>query len=306
MSFTSTVKDEASKIIESKTEMISELSAIVKCTKIEDSIIKIDTENNSVARKVYNIFKELYNINPKITVRTGYNFNKHYIYIIEEKDLNQEIITDLGLYDNNILNIPKDFVIADEELLRAYLRGVFLITGSINDPKTSRYHLEFILDDISYAKYISYLLNKFNLNSKLIKRDNKYTVYVKEAEKISDFLRIIGTTNALFYYEDIRIYRDHKNMTNRLNNCEQANVDKIVMSSNEQIKNIEKLKKSDAFEFLDDKLKTVAEYRLKYPDISLQELSEIITLETGNTITKSGLYHRLNKIKDISNKIKKL
>ena len=306
MSFTSIVKDEASKIIESKTEMISELSAIIKCTKIEDSIIKIDTENNSVARKVYNIFKELYNINPKITVRTGYNFNKHYIYIIEEKDLNQEIITDLGLYDNNILNIPKDFVIADEELLRAYLRGVFLITGSINDPKTSRYHLEFILDDISYAKYISYLLNKFNLNSKLIKRDNKYTVYVKEAEKISDFLRIIGTTNALFYYEDIRIYRDHKNMTNRLNNCEQANVDKIVMSSNEQIKNIEKLKKSDAFEFLDDKLKTVAEYRLKYPDISLQELSEIITLETGNTITKSGLYHRLNKIKEISNKIKKL
>ena len=306
MSFTSTVKDEASKIIESKTEMISELSAIVKCTKIEDSIIKIDTENNSVARKVYNIFKELYNINPKIIVRTGYNFNKHYIYIIEEKDKNHKIITDLGLYDNEILNIPKDFVIADEELLRAYLRGVFLISGSINDPKTSRYHLEFILDDISYAKYISNLLNKFNLNSKVIKRDNKYTVYVKEAEKISDFLRIIGTTNALFYYEDIRIYRDHKNMTNRLNNCEQANVDKIVMSSNEQIKNIEKLKNSDAFEFLDDKLKTVAEYRLKYPDTSLQELSEIITLETGNTITKSGLYHRLNKIKEISSKKKKL
>lgn len=305
MSFTSIVKDEASKIIESKTEMISELSAIIKCTKIEDSIIKIDTENNSVARKVYNIFKELYNINPKITVRTGYNFNKHYIYIIEEKDKNNKITIDLGLFDKKLLNIPKDFVIADEELLRAYLRGVFLITGSINDPKTSRYHLEFILDDISYAKYISYLLNKFNLNSKVIKRDNKYTVYVKEAEKISDFLRIIGTTNALFYYEDIRIYRDHKNMTNRLNNCEQANVDKIVMSSNEQIKNIEKLKKSDAFEFLDDKLKVVAEYRLKYPDISLQELSEIITLETGNTITKSGLYHRLNKIKEISNKIKK-
>lgn len=304
MSFTSVVKDEASKINESNTEMISELSAIIKCTNVDNNIIKIDTENNSVARKVFSVFKTLYDITPKVTVRKGYNFNKNYIYIIEQRDLDNKILSDVGIYDRKMLNIPKEFIVADEELLRAYLRGVFLITGSINDPKTSRYHLEFLFDDNSYSKFISKLLNKFNLNSKIIKRDNKYMVYIKEAEKISDFLRIIGTTHALFYYEDIRIYRDHKNMTNRLNNCEQANVDKIVMSSNEQIKNIEKLKNSDMFELLDDKLKVVALYRLKYPDISLQELSEIITLETGTNITKSGLYHRLNKIKDISNKVK--
>jgi len=101
------------------------------------------------------------------------------------------------------------------------------------------------------------------------------------------------------YYEDIRIYRDHKNMTNRLNNCEQANVDKIIMTSTAQIKDIEKLKKYDMIDLLDEKIQELIEYRLKYPESSLQELSEIISLETGNKITKSGLNHRFRKIKKI-------
>ena len=110
--------------------------------------------------------------------------------------------------------------------------------------------------------------------------------------------------NAVMYYEDIRIYRDHKNMTNRLNNCEQANIDKIIETANEQIKEIEYLKENDVFDLLDDKTKETAEYRLKYPDASLQELSEIITYETNNPISKPGLNHRFRKIKELVRKMK--
>ena len=129
-------------------------------------------------------------------------------------------------------------------------------------------------------------------------------VYVKEAEKIGDFLRFMQAMNALFYYEDIRIYRDHKNMTNRLNNCEQANVDKIIETANKQLKDIEKIESINGLELLDDKTKEAAIYRKKYPEVSLTELGEIISIETGNKITKSGLYHRFKKIKDMANKIK--
>ena len=110
--------------------------------------------------------------------------------------------------------------------------------------------------------------------------------------------------NAVMYFEDIRIYRDHKNMTNRLNNCEQANVDKMIESSYELIKKIELLKKKDMYELLDEKVKEVAEYRLKYPEVSLSELSEIISIETGNKITKSGLHHRLKKIELLAEKVR--
>ena len=301
MSFSTEVKNEVTKLESTKLELISELSAIVRNSSEIEPYIKITIENNSVARRIFKLFKDIYEVTPIITVRQRYGFNKGINYILEIKHKNNEILNDLSIIDkdNNYLNIPKTYIINDEELIRAYLRGLFISTGSINDPKTSRYHLEFIVNDKDYANYISKLLNDFNLNSKVIKREKNYMVYIKEAEKISDYLRIIKAYNAVMYFEDIRIYRDHKNMTNRLNNCEQANMDKIFLTSSRQIKDIEKLKEYDIIDLLDDKIKEVIEYRLKYPEVSLQELSDIITSSTGNKITKSGLNHRFRKIREI-------
>ena len=300
MSFKTTVKNEVSKIYSKKIENITELSAIFRNVGTIDDTIKVQIENASVARRIYKLVKETFNINSRIIVRRGYNFNKGYIYIIEIDKKVSAIIDELELRNS----IPKEYLYSDDLLVRAYLRGVFLSTGSINDPKKSRYHLEFMIDDFEYAKFISNLLNSFELNSKVLKRENRYMVYIKEAEKIGDFLRLIEAMNSLFYFEDIRIYRDHKNMTNRLNNCEQANVDKIIETANKQISDIKKIESINGLELLDEKTKEAAIYRKKYPEVSLTELSEIITLETGNKITKSGLYHRFNKIKDIAGKIK--
>ena len=301
MSFSTEVKNEVTKLESTKLELISELSAIVRNSSEIEPYIKITIENNSVARRIFKLFKDIYEVIPIITVRQRYGFNKGINYILEIKHKNNEILNDLSIIDknNNYLNIPKTYIVNDEELIRAYLRGLFISTGSINDPKTSRYHLEFIINDKNYANYISSLLNDFKLNSKVIKREKNYMVYIKEAEKISDYLRIIKAYNAVMYFEDIRIYRDHKNMTNRLNNCEQANMDKIFLTSSRQIKDIEKLKEYDIIDLLDDKIKEVIEYRLKYPEVSLQELSDIITSSTGNKITKSGLNHRFRKIREI-------
>jgi len=301
MSFSTEVKNEVTRLESTKLEFISELSAIIRNASVIEPHIKITIENNAVARRIYKSFKSIYEITPTITVRQRMHFNRGLNYILEIKNKNKEILTDLSIIDNdnNYLNIPKTYIINDEELIRAYLRGLFISCGSINDPKTSRYHLEFIISNKEYANYISNLLNEFRLNSKVIKREKNYMVYIKEAEKISDYLRIIKAYNAVMYFEDIRIYRDHKNMTNRLNNCEQANMDKIFLTSSKQIKDIEKLKTYDIIDLLDDKIKEVIDYRLKYPEASLQELSDIITRETGNRITKSGLNHRFRKIKEI-------
>ena len=129
-------------------------------------------------------------------------------------------------------------------------------------------------------------------------------VYIKEAEKIGDFLRIIEANDAVMYYEDIRIYRDHKNMTNRLNNMEQANTEKIINSCNNQIEDIELIFDKLGKDSLDDKTLIAATYRIKYPESSLQELSEIMSLEIGKPITKSGLNHRMRKIKEIASRLK--
>lgn len=304
MSFTSIVKNEVSKLELTKIEAIALLSSIIRNSEKTEDLIRITTENSSLARTLFKQLKEIYSVIAKITVRKGYNYNKNYIYMLEIHNNTKQILSSLGLYDNEILDVPKNYIIDDTDSIRTYLRGLFLINGSINDPKKSRYHLEFLVTTEKYAEFIVDLLNKFDLNSKYIKRDNKYMVYIKEAEKIGDFLRIINAFNAVLYYEDIRIYRDHKNMTNRLNNCEQANVDKIIMSANKQVKDIEKIKRECGLDILDEKVRIVAEYRLKYKEASLLELSEIISMETKTSITKSGINHRMKKIEEIASKIK--
>ena len=305
MSFTAEVKNEIIQLDTIDTEKISELSAIVHNSLINRNVIKITSENNSVIRHIFSLIKELYHITPKITVRRGYNYNKNYIYILELYSKYNQLLSDLGIEDNGkILNYPKQYIIDDESLLRSYIRGVFIICGSINDPKKSRYHLEFIVENEEYGVFLVNILNSFDLNAKIIKREHKYMVYIKEAEKIGDFLRIINATKSLLYYEDIRIYRDHKNMTNRLNNCEQANVDKIIQTASNQIKDIKTIIEAGGLELLDDKAQVVANYRLKYKEASLQELSEIISKETNQPITKSGISHRMKKITLLADRIK--
>lgn len=301
MSFTSDVKNEISKLSHERIELVAFLSVILKNSAVilADSI-KITTENASVARYVFSSIKDMYDVLCSVTVRNGYNYSKNLIYILQINKKVDKIVSELSLDTN----IPRQYIIDDDLSTRAYISGLFIACGSINDPKKSRYHLEFFVDNEEYAKFISHLLNKYYLNSKILKRDSKYMIYVKEAEKIGDFLRMINAINALFYFEDIRIYRDHKNMTNRLNNCEQANVDKIIQTAANQVNDIEVIESVGGLDLLSDKEKQAATYRLKYKEASLLELSEIISLETGSKITKSGLYHRFNKIKDLANKIK--
>ncbi len=299
MSFTSEVKNEVSKLDFTEAENIAELSALITTTAEIDTTIKITTENASVARKIFYTIKQIFDINVKITVRKGFNFQKKYLYILEITKNIDNILETLGIENN----ITSKYIYDDEETIRAYIRGIFLGCGSINDPKKSRYHLEFLVPTKEKANQINKLLNKYNLGSKILQRESRYMVYIKGSEKISDFLRLISASNALLYYEDIRIYRDHKNMTNRLNNCEQANVEKMIQSAQNEVKIIEKLKEKDMFDLLDEKDKLIATYRLKYPESSLQELSEIISIETSTKLTKSGIYHRLRKIKELGQKI---
>lgn len=299
MSFSTEIKNEVTRLDSTREELISELSAIVRNSAIIDKSIVITIENNSVARRIFKLFKNVYDVTPIITVRKKY-FNNGLSYILDIRSKIDLILNDLSIFNNGkYMEIPNEYIYSDDDLVRAYLRGVFLSSGSINDPKTSKYHLELLVNSLEYANFISKLLNDNDLNSRVISREKKYMVYIKEAEKISDFLRIIKAYNGVMYYEDIRIYRDHKNMTNRLNNCEQANMDKIFFTASNQIRDIEKLKEYDMLDLIDEKLKIVIDYRIKYPEASLADLSIIISEETGNNISKSGLNHRFRKIRDM-------
>ncbi len=291
MTFTTFLKEEISKLDNNEIEERCIIDGFLRYNSIISDKITITLENASVTRFIYKIIKEIFGISPKITVRIQKRFRVKQIYILEILDKIDKIKETINLKMNPVLD-------SDEEKI-AFLKGAFLGVGNVSNPKTSGYHLEFILNSQKDAKNIMQLLNYFHLNAKTIKRGYKYITYIKMSESISDLIKMFRAINSLFEFEDTRIYRDHKNMVNRLNNCELANQEKTIKSGITQLEEIKYLEENDLVSLLDDKMKIVIAYRKKYPDVSYQELANIITMETEYKVGKSGINHHFRNLKKI-------
>lgn len=298
MTFTTQIKEEITKEENNNIEDLTSLCTYLKFNAtLEEDKMTVMVVNASVARWIFKLLKTNYNVLIKLTTRTMKRFKARNLYILEVKEK-------LDLIYKDIDNIFKEISTSSDEEKKAFLKGMFLACGSINDPKKNQYHLEFLVKEEEDAKLIDDLLNSLKIKSKVLKRDREYMVYVKSSENISDFIKYLGAFNALFYFEDIRIYKDHKNMVNRLNNCEQANVERTLKSSKVILDNIKYLEDNDLLMLLDDRSKEIIEYKKKYPDTSLGELAEIITMETNKSITKSGINHHFRKINVLVKKAK--
>lgn len=295
MTFTTMLKEEIAKndfnVVEARYELIAFLNCVAKFNKDE---LLITVENASIARRIYKEIKEIYSVNPRIIVRMQKRFKVKQIYILNIKERLDFIKDSLALGTK----IDLETLVTDEEKI-AFIEGSFLAVGNVSNPSTSGYHLEFIFTKERLAKQVLKLLEYFNLNAKMIKRGYKTVVYIKASEDISDLIKLFKATSSLFYFEDIRIYRDHKNMVNRLNNCEIANQEKTFKTGQKQLEDINYLKTKDLYDLLDDKTKIVAEARVKYPELSYQELADIITREMDYKIGKSGVNHHFIKIDNL-------
>ena len=291
MTFTTRLKEEISKLDNNELESRCVIDAFLRYNAIIDETILITLENASVTRFIYKIIKENFGVLPKIKVRIQKRFRIKQIYILE--------ISEKVDYIKEVLNLENLPLIDSDEEKIAFLKGAFLGIGNVSNPKTSGYHLEFILCNEKDAEYISELLNYFKLNSKVIKRGYKYIAYIKMSESISDLIKMFKAINSLFEFEDTRIYRDHKNMVNRLNNCEIANQEKTIKTGLTHLEDINYLEENDLLTLLDDKMKIIIEYRKKYPESSFQELAEIISLETDYKVGKSGINHHFRNLKKI-------
>ena len=305
MTFSTRLKEEIASIKSSRKAMLSEIMAFLRYdAQVNNKTITLTFENGSVARRVYKNIKEIFNIEIKIIVRNQKRLRAKQIYILEIKENVKDILEKLHIYQNNHYRAINEDDLKTKEQIIGFVRGIFLANGSINDPSTSGYHLEFVFSIKSDAMFLNNLLHQMKFHSKVLKRNNRYMVYLKASEEISDIIRLFEASNCLFYFEDIRIYRDHKNMLNRLNNCDIANQEKSIKTGFSQIEDIKYLKENDLLSLLDEKTNLVIKAREENPESSYQELADIITNEYGYKISKSGINHHFIKIKKLVNNCK--
>ncbi len=284
MSFSADVKEELSKI--------SNL-ANKRCVKLE--FLGYGKSNNvSIVENILRFSTESeYNINRFAKLLNNLNINDYKIelqgkiYIITSKN-------------KQILNIIQEEIhMLNDIEEKAFVRGCFLGSGSINNPE-NKYHIEVTLKEEKIATNILNILKKYNIHFKLLKKMNSYSIYSKDGEEISKFLAFIGANSSVLKFEDIRVYREMRNNVNRIVNCETANLSKTVGAAVKQIEAIKIIKQKKKFSELTENLKEIAELRIQYPEASLIELGKM----TNPSIGKSGVNHRLKAIIKIAEELK--
>ncbi len=299
MSYASEVKKELTAIKVHQKNAQAELMALIRMNGSialanHQLILNIQTENPAIARRIYSLLKEFYHVESEIVVRRKMKLKKNNQYIARLRYAAQHVLDDLGILQNLQIKerVPLE-LLDDEWMVRSYLRGAFLAGGSVNNPETSRYHLEIYSLYEEHNEMIAQMMNKFGLNAQTTARRSGFIVYLKEAEKIADFMSLIGATNSMLQFENVRIVRDMRNSVNRLVNCENANMNKIANASTRQIENIRLIDERVGIQTLPDKLREIAETRLAHQEVSLKELGELVP---GGPISKSGVNHRLRKL----------
>ena len=264
-------------------------------------ILNVQTENPATARRIYSLLKQFYDVESELLVRRKMKLKKNNLYIVRLNKGSDYVLKDLDILDGFQLKetVPLDFL-DDDAKVRSYLRGAFLATGSVNNPETSSYHLEIYSLYEDHNQTICEMMNRYGLNARTAKRRSGCITYLKEAEKIADFLSLIGATSSMLKFEDVRIMRDMRNSVNRIVNCENANFNKVADAANRQIESIKYLDKKIGLNNLPVKLQEIAIARMAHPEVSLKELGELVP---GGPISKSGVNHRLRKIMEQAEKM---
>ena len=309
VSYASDVKKELTSLPVHPEHAKAELAAFLRMNgvlSLHDHQFSLDitTENPAIARRIFSLIKTAYGIEPLLIVSKKMKLKKNYQYLVRLQKQVHEILTDLEIFDSNnglITGIPEK-IMSSEQRAMSYLRGAFLASGSVNNPETSRYHLEiYSLYEDHTQELLKLMNNFFYLNAKETRRRSGYIVYLKEAEKIGDFLHIVGAVNAMLAFEDLRIMRDMRNSVNRLVNCDTANLKKTANAAAKQVEDIQLIEEKFGLENLPEKLTVLARFRLTHPELSLKEVAAQVP---DGPISKSGVNHRFQKIREIAKQLK--
>lgn len=258
--------------------------------------LAIKTTSLNLTRRIVFIIKKIYKQTVEIVAKERSNLDFKKVYILTLSDDIRLILSDLDIIDKDY-NFIEEISNNYNDNLEDVVRGMFLASGSINDPESTRYHFEISCNEEKEAQYLfNNLYEQFAIEGKISQRRGKYIYYLKKGEQIGDILKLIGSTSLLFEFENIRIKKDLNNVVNRVINCEIANATKMKASCDAQLEYIKIIQKYKGFDDLSVRLMEAITLRVKFPESSLQELSDESLNVIGRYISKSGISHCMKDI----------
>ncbi len=312
MSFSLKVKEELASVLpQARHCRLAELASLIGIsghiytTDAGRHYIRIHSENRFAVSKCHTIIKKVFGYVSDVTVR--YNTetqNRIYIMSVMDSDIAIKILLATRLMGpdgsiNRDMSLVSTVGISNICCKRAFLRGAFLAGGSISDPEKS-YHFEIVSSGERKAEQITDAVRTFELDARIVERRRYHVVYIKEGAQIVDMLNIMGAHKSLMELENVRVVKEVRNSVNRKVNCETANLGKTIGAAVKYIEDIEYIRDKIGLDSLSEELEETAELRVKYPDMPLKELGEMLSPPVG----KSGVNHRLRKISRIAEELR--
>ncbi len=181
---------------------------------------------------------------------------------------------------------------------QAFIATAFLCCGTMTDPEKS-YNLEFLSTRHALSQQLEAMLAEHDFHPHRALRKGANTVYVKAADHIEDLLTYMGAGGAAMRIMDQRLYNEMRNKTNRLSNCETANLGKSVQAAVQVQLAIERLRDAGALAALPEPLRQTARLRMQYPDLPLAKLAQ----KLDPPVSKAGLSHRFKKIQEAARRL---
>ncbi len=293
MSYTDSVRTQLYNIeVKNKCCIPLEYAAIRLCLAEKNgdfSEVKVSSESSDFIKRMQFLCSKIHNTKPEIV-----SYTKKSKKTKREKLL-YEIL--LPAYNLGQEGLEKLFAaIGNDCCGKAFLRGLFMMRGTVTEPATRSVHLESGFSSEALRDKVVGIMLSHGLNVKKGMRRDMYTYYIKDSESVSDFLTMIGAQKARFDFDNAKAMREMNNQSNRVINADVANYDKVSISSAKHLAAIRFLFEHDMYDSLPPELKSAAEVRMEYPDVSLSELCE----KHSPPLSKAGINHRLKKIQQIA------
>lgn len=313
MSFSSETKNELARVEpEKKCDQLAEIAGFLR---VSGSLrlsgrgkftIVIATDNPAIARHYKRLIREYFQIDARLEVGGAEALKKGHTYMltISPEDRSESILRETGILlvregNNFISDGIYEELIRRKCCKRAYMRGMFMGTGTVSDPEKS-YHLEFVCESRTLANDLKKMINSFvDLSVKVVQRRNRWVVYMKNSQYISDMLALMGAHAQMLAFENVRVQKSVFNQTTRIMNCDNANTDRTLDASEKQIRAILRLKNAGQLPMMTEKLRELAELRLNNPEASLTQLGEMMDPKLG----KSGVNNRMKRILSMAEKV---
>ncbi len=299
MSFSNDVREEIARSITDRDRQFACLyGVLLYCRTFTEQQIILQSESQVFAQLMPTLFRAVFRTELKPDVRMVARGSDQYMvsYTITEPTQIQQICNTYHIrpkqreiYLSNLVN----------NSLSAFLAGVYFGCGSIMDPN-KEYHLEFNTPSELLCGDLQKLLKNINVSGGHILRKNMHVFYIKDSEQIEDTLTYMGAQQCTIELMNIKIHKDMRNKANRVRNCDEANINKVVTAALRQTADIQWIIRCGKLDTLPSELKELALLRLENPELSLKELGELLSVPIG----RSGVNHRFHKLSAIAEELR--